>query len=383
MQFEFATAQQIVFGPGKIALGGALAQKLGDAALVLTGASTRRAGALLDSLHEHQVRTEVFAVPGEPTVPLVLDALRAARAAGCALVLGVGGGSVMDTAKAVAALLANEGPPLDYLEVVGLGNPLHNRPAPCIAIPTTAGSGAEVTRNAVLSSPEHRVKVSMRHPWMLPTVALVDPELTHSMPPDLTAHTGLDAFTQLLEAFVSNQANPMTDGFCREGLLRASGALRRAHADGTDAQARENMSLASLLGGLALANAKLGAVHGFAGVIGGMFDAPHGAICARLLPLVAETNVQALRRREPHNPALERFAEAARIITRRNDAQAEDAIHWIRALCHELNVPPLANWGVREQDWPIIAEKSMKASSMQGNPVVLEESELHGILARA
>ena len=197
----------------------------------------------------------------------------------------------------MAALLTNEGDLSDYLEVVGKGRPLQNPAAPCIAVPTTAGTGAEVTYNAVLGVPDQHVKVSMRSPLMLPRWAIVDPLLTHSMPPELTASTGLDALTQLIEAFVSNKANPLTDGVCREGLQRAGRSLRRAFEDGSDAEAREDMSLASLFSGMALANAKLGAVHGFAGPLGGMTDAPHGVICGKLLPYVMQANVRALQDR--------------------------------------------------------------------------------------
>ncbi len=242
------------------------------------------------------------------------------------LVVGMGGGSVIDAAKAIAALLTNPGDPLDYLEVIGRGLPLANACAPMMAIPTTAGTGAEVTRNAVLASPAHRVKVSLRSASMLPDVAIVDPELTLSMPPAVTAATGLDALTQCLEPFVSHLATPLTDGFCREGLARAARSLRRAYHHGSDVAARRDMALASLCGGLALANAKLGAVHGFAGPIGGMFDAPHGAVCARLLPLVMTANVRALEERSPNSPALVRYAEVAKIVTGDADASIADGV---------------------------------------------------------
>jgi alcohol dehydrogenase class IV len=230
-------------------------------------------------------------------------------------VIGLGGGSVLDAAKAIAALMTNGGHPLDYLEVVGRGQALRVPAAAMIAIPTTAGTGTEVTRNAVLGSPEHHVKVSLRSPLMLPRLALVDPELTYDLPPALTASTGLDALTQLLEPFVSHQGNPMTDALCREGLRRAAQALPRVFANGQDRAAREDMALASLFGGLALANAKLGAVHGLAAPIGGMFPAPHGAVCAALLPHVMAINVRALRDRQPDAEALRRYDQAAQLLT--------------------------------------------------------------------
>lgn len=376
MTFEFATAGRIIFGNGTLAQAAPAAAQFGRRALVVTGQNTGRAKALLDALKKEGVACELFPLDGEPTVN---DAKRAA-AFQCDVVIGFGGGSVIDLAKAAAALMTNPGDPFDYLEVIGKGMPLINRPAPCIAIPTTAGTGAEVTKNSVLSSPEHRVKVSLRHPLMLPDLAIVDPECTYSMPPAVTAATGLDALTQLLEAFISRKANPMTDGFCREGLPRVVRALRRAFENGADCQAREEMSLASLFGGLALANAGLGAVHGFAGPIGGMFDAPHGMVCAALLPHVMKANLLALKARDPESPALNRLTEFARMT---GGLTAEDGIKWIAGLCHDLPVSPLAALGVAEKDFPALVGNAQRASSMKTNPVELTADELGQILRAA
>ena len=252
-----------------------------------------------------------------------------------------------------------------------------------IAIPTTAGTGSEVTRNAVLGSLEHKVKASLRAASMLPTVALVDPELTYTVPPDVTASTGLDAFTQCLEPFVSSRANPLTDSLCREGMQRAARSLRRAYENGEDAAAREDMAVASLFGGLALANAGLGAVHGFAGPIGGMFPAPHGAICARLLPWVMEANVRALQQRSPLAPALARYDEIGRLLTGNPAATATDGVAWVQALAELLRVPPLSRFGVTPADFPEIVAKSQQASSMKANPIALTDAELTGILWQA
>ena len=314
---------------------------------------------------------------------MALAGVQKIRQRACDVVIGIGGGSVLDTGKVLAAMLTNKGELIDYLEVIGAARPLERRSAPYIAIPTTAGTGAEVTRNAVLASPEHHVKVSMRHPFMLPLLAVVDPELTHTMPPAITACTGLDAFTQLLEAYVSLQSNPLTDGICREGLQRAARSLRRAYDDGNDAAAREDMCLASLFGGLALANAKLGAVHGFAGPLGGMFKAAHGALCARLLPYVMEANIIALQSRAPESPALIRYADVARILTEKSTALAFDGMAWVQTLCSELNLPPLSAHGVKEADFPTAVAKAKNASSMKGNPVTLTDKELLDILHKA
>jgi alcohol dehydrogenase class IV len=351
--------------------------------LVVTGQRVERATPVLTALHDIGVPAVTFSVPHEPTTDLVREGVSVAREAGADVVISCGGGSVIDAGKGIAALLTNGGAPLDYLEVIGRGRPITQRAAFHIAVPTTAGTGAEVTKNAVLASPAHRVKVSLRSPLILPHVALVDPELTHTMPPPVTASTGLDALTQVLEPYVSHLANPLTDAICREGLTRASRSLRRAYADGDDAAAREDMALASLFGGLALANAKLGAVHGFAGVLGGMYDAPHGVICGRLLPFVTVANIHALQARDPQNVALTRYDEIARIVTGDRDATAADGIVWLQSLCDVLQVPGLAAYGMQPEDFPTILEKAGRSSSMKGNPVKLTSEELAEILSQA
>ncbi len=383
MRFEFATATRILFGPGTFQEVAPLAAGMGRRAFVVTGHSVERAAPLLGELREQRVESDVFNVSGEPTTDVALAGVGRARETGCDFVIGVGGGSVLDTGKAIAALLTNRGDLFDYLEVIGRGQPLSHTSAPYIAIPTTAGTGAEVTRNAVLASPQHHVKVSLRSPLMLPRLAVVDPELTHSVPPPITASTGLDALTQVLEPYVSNQANPMTDAICREGLGRAARSLRGAYEDGGSAEAREDMALASLFGGLALANAKLGAVHGFAGPLGGLFPAPHGVICARLLPYVMEANVRALQSRTPDSPALARYDEVAQILTGVPSVRAADGVDWIQELCQALSVPPLSAFGLTEDDFPTVVEKSREASSMKGNPILLTDHELTEILRQS
>jgi alcohol dehydrogenase class IV len=223
----------------------------------------------------------------------------------------------------------------------------------------------------------------MRSSLMLPRVAVVDPALTHSMPPSITASTGLDALTQLMEAYVSNKANPLTDGICREGIKRAGRSLRRVYKDGDDQAAREDMALASLFSGLALANAKLGAVHGFAGPLGGMISAPHGVICARLLPYVTQTNVQALQKRAADSAALARYDEIAGLLTGKPTARAGDGVTWVQNLCAELKVPWLSAFGLTEQDFAEAVAKAQKSSSMKGNPIILNEDELTEILEQA
>ena len=385
VKFEFATATRIVFGAGRLKEIGALAVEFGQHALVVTGRDPRRAEFLLGLLKREPgiLSCTTFSVSGEPTLKTVTRGVTAAKAAGCDFVIALGGGSAIDAGKAIAALLTNEGELLDFVEVIGRGRTLANPSAPLVAIPATAGTGAEVTRNAVLSSPEQRVKVSLRSPLMLPRLALVDPELTYDLPPALTASTGLDALTQLIEPYVSGRANPITDAVCVEGIKRVARSLRLAFLDGHNPTARDEMALASLFSGLALANAGLGAVHGFAAPIGGMFPAPHGAVCAALLPHVMAANIGALRKRAPGSNALRRYDEVAGLLTGKPAAAADDGIKWVGELVAELGIPRLGSYGIERTHVSQLAEKASKASSMKGNPLVLTTDELADVLRAA
>jgi alcohol dehydrogenase class IV len=377
VKFGFATAARIVFGRGAIAELPKLAQELGSRALLVTGRNTERAAAARLALD-----CEVFSVYGEPTVEMVRRGVQAARD-GCDLVIGFGGGSALDAGKAIAALATNSGDVLDYLETVGHGRTIERTPLPFLAVPTTAGTGAEVTRNAVIGSPEHGVKASLRSPLMLAKIALIDPELTRDVPSHVTASTGLDTLTQSIEPYVSVRANAMADLFCIEGLKRAASSLERVCRDGRDLDAREAMSLAALLSGLALANAGLGAVHGFASPLGGMLEAPHGALCAAVLPHATAVNIGALRAREPAGAALRRYGEIARILTGRPDAEPEDAAEWIAELCEKLAIPNLQHYGLDQGQIPELVEKAALASSMKANALVLTREELTEIAERA
>ena len=383
MRFEIATATRIIFGPGCARELTALAKEFGGAVLIVTGSSTRRAEPLFAELHKQGVSTAAFPIADEPSVPLIEEGIARAREAGCQWVIGFGGGSALDSGKAIAAMLANDGELLDYLEVIGRGKTLSKPSVPFVAVPTTAGTGSEVTRNAVLSSPAHRVKVSLRSPLMLPRVALVDPELTYDLPPDVTASTGLDALTQVIEPYLCSRANPMTDAVCVEGITRAARSLRAACENGRNTQAREDMSVASLFGGFALANAGLGAVHGFAGPIGGMFPAPHGAVCAALLPHVMAVNFRALTERQPGHPVLGRFERVARLLTGRDHASARDGVEWVQELVADLKIPGLAHYGITPEHTAELVEKATHASSMKANPIALTPVELSGILQAA
>jgi alcohol dehydrogenase class IV len=378
--FEFATAGRILAGNGRAAELPEVLAGLGTRALVCTGADPARHGGLLAGLG---MPAALFAVAGEPTVDLARAGAAAAREHRADVVAAIGGGSVIDTGKAVAMLLGNGGDPLDYLEVVGSGRKITKPSVPCVAVPTTAGTGAEVTANAVLAVPAHGLKASLRSPLMIPAVALVDPGLTLSCSPAVTAASGMDALTQCLEPYVSVRATPLTDGLAREGLRRAAAGLRAAFADGSDLAARSDMAMCSLLGGMSLANAKLGAVHGLAGVIGGTAAVPHGVACAALLAPVTEANVRALRSASDGQPALDRYTEVAAILTGNPAAAVEDGFTWIRETVALLEIPRLAAFGLKTQEVGDVAAKAATSSSMQGNPVVLSDDELRTILLDA
>jgi alcohol dehydrogenase class IV len=380
MKFEFATATRIVFGRGRMNEVGAIARTFGRSALIVIGRSPKRARPLTDRLDAEGISHTLHSISGEPRIADVRAGVERAKAGRCDLVIGFGGGSAIDCGKAISAMLTNPGDVLDYLEVIGKGQAIREQAAPFIAIPTTAGAGAEVTKNAVLASPERKLKASLRSVLMLPRVALVDPELAVGLPPEITAATGMDALTQLIEPYTCCRTNPLTDAICRDGIPRAARSLRRAFEQGDDLDAREDMALASLFGGLALANSGLGAVHGFAAPLGGMFPAPHGAVCAALLPPVMAANVKALRDRYAESETLTRYYEVARWLTGDAEATANAGVEWVRKLGADLKIPPLGNYGITEGDVPELVAKAGKASSMKANPLPLTEEELTGIV---
>jgi alcohol dehydrogenase class IV len=382
-RWQFATAGQILFGRGAATDAAAIVSGFGSRVFVITGATPRRAAWLIDELPGRGCACATLRVAGEPNLTLVREGADTVRRERIDVVVGVGGGSALDAAKAIAALATNGGDPLDYLEVVGRGQPLRAAPLPCVAIPTTAGTGSEVTRNAVLTVPDRRVKVSLRDARMLPRAAIVDPDLTLDLPPNLTAQTGLDALTQLIEPFLSVRATPLVDALCRDGISRAARSLHAACLNGGDAAAREDMALASLFGGLALANAGLGAVHGLAGPIGGMFSAPHGAVCAALLPHVLAANLDALHARAPASQTLPRMDELARLLTGRTSASPDEGVAWLADLVRDLAIPPLSAWGIAPADLTEIVRQAQRSSSMQGNPVALTADELTMVLSTA
>ncbi len=404
-------------------------------ALVVMGSFPGRVENVIKALHTCNIPYEILCQKGEPTVEGLIPEVNRARSAHVDLVIAQGGGSVLDTGKALAALVPNNGhvktpatttheslkssrhnnfhiknPIMHYLEIIGDGAPLTERPLPMIALPTTAGTGSEATKNAVLASLEHQVKVSLRNDFMYPDVAIIDPLLTTSMPREITASTGMDALTQLIESFTSGFATPITDALCRDGILRVARSLKKALETPEDIAARSDMALAGLYSGITLANAKLGAVHGIAGPMGGMVHAPHGAICARLLGPVMRENMEALcsnqfskdlahtmgetdrqsksSMQSKYNTQLElaeeimgKYGEIAQILTGDPDAPWQDGIHWVEEIVSWVSIPTLSDMGLKQEQMAVLAEKARQASSMKGNPVTLTLDQIKNLLS--
>ena len=381
MDFAFATAQTIRFGVGKARELASFLDKGMSRAFVVTGSHPDRYQPSLDLLAKNGIEIERYAQGGEPDIESIGEGLQAARAFEPDLVIGLGGGSAIDAGKAIAVLASNSGDLLDYLEVVGRGRPLENPSLPFMAIPTTAGTGAEATRNSVIGVPEAGVKVSLRSASMLPRWAIVDPELTYELPIESAAYTGIDALTQNLEAYLSAKSNPLSDAIAGEGLRRAGKSLRAACSETLNREAKADLCVASLCSGMALANAGLGAVHGFAGPIGGMIDAPHGAICGSLLLPVCRANFDTVRRRDPQGATARKFDEAARLLTGNPEAKGTYALAWLESLVQDLPLPNLSELGFDADQIPEAAEKALRASSMRGNPIELSKADLREILS--
>ncbi len=327
------------------------------------------------------IEADTFAVPAEPSVELIRSGSERARSGAVQAVIGYGGGSALDAAKAIGALAPCGTDPLDHLEVVGRGRPLPVPSLPCVAVPTTAGTGSEVTRNSVLS--HGGVKASLRSRHMLPKVAIVDPDLLVGLSASTIAAGGSDALSQVIEPYLSARSNPFTDALAREGIRRSGRSLVSAVTDGLhDPGRREDLAVTSLFGGLCLANAGLGAVHGFAGALGARYEAPHGAVCGALLADVVQVNLAAALRRGV-DTVVSRTAEIAVLLTGDPHAVPEDAVARLREIRNSLQIPPLSAYGVLDQHVPELIAQARQASSMKANPIELSDDELETILAQA
>jgi alcohol dehydrogenase class IV len=383
VRFDLAVPADIRFGAGRISeVPEALAGLGASRVLVVTGRTTSRADGIRSALTEASMSSVVFGIATEPSIERVRAAVDLLVEAGCDAVLGFGGGSALDVAKAVAVLATSGTDPLDHLEVIGSGRPIERPGLPCVAVPTTAGTGSEVTRNSVLSG--SGVKASLRSPLMLPKVALVDPDLLVGVPKSTIASSGMDALSQLIEPLLSKRANPFSDALAREGIRRSARSLRRAYQEGMeDPGVREDLALASLFGGMCLANSGLGAVHGLAAAAGARLSAPHGAVCAAVLAAAMDVNVQALRERAPDHPALQRATEVAVLITGQPDATAESAIVWLEELTAALSIPGLGSYGLNQEEIAAVVAAAQRASSMRANPIELTDEEVTEIVTRS
>jgi alcohol dehydrogenase class IV len=383
VRFDLAVPADIRFGAGRVSeVPQALVGLGASRVLVVTGRTTSRADAVRSALTEAGVSSAVFPVAAEPSIDLVRTAVQQLSEAGCDAVLGFGGGSALDVAKAVAVLATAGTDPLEHLEVIGAGRPISRPGLPCVAVPTTAGTGSEVTRNSVLSG--GGVKASLRSPLMLPKVAVVDPDLLAGVPRPTIAASGMDALSQLIEPLLSRRANPFSDALARDGIRRSARSLRRAYEEGmADAGVRKDLALASLFGGLCLANSGLGAVHGLAAAAGARLGAPHGAVCAAALAAAVEVNLRALRDRAAGHPALPRLAEVASLLTGKQDAKPEEAISWLRGLTAALSIPGLASYGLGEAEIPAVVAAAQQASSMRANPIELTDAEVREIVTES
>jgi alcohol dehydrogenase class IV len=382
--FEFNTAGKIIFGAGQLSRLAELGPPFGSVAVIIHAGDEDDLDLLRIKriLEGKQIKLTFIRQRGEPKVQDVDAMVEKARRVDCDWVIGVGGGSAMDAAKAVAGLLGHGGNALDYAEVVGKGQKLTKPAAPWIAIPTTAGTGAEVTRNAVLTA--DNFKVSMRSEHLLARLAIVDPELGKGIPKTVIAASGMDALCQLIESYTSTGANPITDDLALHGIEAAAGALLSLYRIPGNLMLREPMFLAALLSGITLTNAGLGAVHGFAAPLGAHFPIPHGVICAALLPAVVAANVAALREQNNGQETLARYAAIGKIITRDSaltvDAAIDILLSSLRCLLRDLHIPPLSKFNVQEPDIPDLIYLARHSSSMKYNPVKLSDEALAGIL---
>lgn len=386
--FSVARLPRIEFGTGRIGLLPEIVRGFGTRALIITGSSS-----FVDSLYWHSL-TQGLAdknvnwlherVSGEPSPALVDDIVQRLRDYDIACVLGIGGGSALDAAKAVAGLLRPGNSVMDHLEGVGPQLPYLGPSTPFIAVPTTAGTGSEATKNAVLSvQGAEGFKKSFRDDKLVAEYAVIDPDLLASCPLQVIAANGMDAFTQLLESYVSSRANPLTDALALSGLELVGAALPSWFSgDGDIATHRSRMAYGALLSGITLAQVGLGSVHGLASPLGAFFPIPHGVVCGTLVGAATRTNLQALRERDPDSPALHRYAQVGRLLSRQPLSQPEAHTFLLTLLenwTRLLQLPRLSAYGVTPADVDRIVAHS-RGSSMKTNPITLSDAEIARIV---
>ncbi len=390
-EFTIARLPRIVFGEGVAATLPQEARAFGRRALIVTGAGSFRRSEhwplLEQGLADQGMDWAALAVEDEPSPELVDRAVAEHRDGGIELVIGIGGGSALDAAKAIAGLLPHGNSVMDHLEGVGRGVAYRGPALPFIAVPTTAGTGSEATRNAVLSRRgADGFKKSFRHDALVAQVAIVDPALIATCPRDVLAANGMDAFTQLLEGYVSARANPLTDALALSGIAAFAEGFPAVWAGGEGAAAgRSGLAYASLLSGIVLAQAGLGSVHGLASPLGALFPIPHGTVCGTLVAEATDINIRALRARQPDHPSLAKYARVGALLLGRPEAPAAEAlahlVERLRGWLDTLDLPRLSVYGLTADRIALVAAQS-RGGSMATNPIVLTDDELAELLAR-
>ncbi len=376
--FQFMTSNRIIFGEGALEKSLSLIKQYGYSVLLVSGKDVERSRLIVNYLNEQKLRYQHVSISGEPNITMVEETAVVGRRFAPSLVVAIGGGSVLDMGKALAAIIPNQGNVYDYVEVVGRCVPLKTKPLPMIAIPTTASTGSEVTRKAVLKSGQDRVKVSLHSPEMIPDVAIVDPTLTYGMNTYLSGRGAMEAFTHLMESYVCGEPNPLTDMICEEGIRKLSKAVLAASLQ-DDKQARSDLSFAAMLGGMALTNAKLGAAHGLASALCGKLEAPHSVITARLAPHVMRENINAASLADRED-ILVRYKHLAELLTDNESADIDAGIRWVEDILDTLGLPELNQFGVCHTSFERVAEDALKSNSIKGNPIPLTKERLGYIL---
>ncbi|YCO05439.1 iron-containing alcohol dehydrogenase [Vibrio sp. VNB-15] len=376
--FQFMTATRIIFGEGALQSSLSVINQFGYSVLLVTGKDTQRATPIINYLKAQNMRYQHVAISGEPNITMVEETAVLGRKFQPDMVIAIGGGSVIDMGKALAAIVPNQGDVYDYVEVVGRNVPLKTKPIYFIAIPTTASTGSEVTRNAVLKSGQDQVKVSLRSPEMLADVAIVDPTLTYGTDQYTSGRGAMDAFTHLMEAYVCGDPNPLTDMVCEEGLRRLSRSVI-AGCKQDNHKARADLSFAALLGGMAITNAKLGAAHGLASALGGKLDAPHSVITARLAPHVMQENIKAAKQ-AGRADVISRYRRLAQLVTDRTNANEHDGVLWVKMVLDKLELPHLGKFGVCQTSFEQVADDALMSVAIKGNPLPLNQDRLVYIL---
>ncbi|MFX0124831.1 MAG: iron-containing alcohol dehydrogenase [Candidatus Hodarchaeota archaeon] len=387
MEFEFLPTPQIFFGFKQFHKIGTLVKELGSRLLIVASGSAFNSPETREtftvSISKQEIEFDTFLIIEEPTIETIDFGVQKAKEFNADVIMSLGGGSAIDASKAIAGLYTNGGSARDYMEVIGKGSVITQPSLPIIAVPTTAGTGSEVTKNAVILAEKEKFKASIRSPLLIPRIAIIDPMLMLSVSPSFTATCGMDALTQLIEAYTSNKSQPLTDAWALLGVEKAFKSLLTCYNDGQSLNARKDMALASLLSGICLANAGLGAIHGFASPMGGL-KIPHGVICAALLKPTIEANIKELKKMDSENITLKKYAKLGEIISKKSQPSINEAhrvlVDYLGRLTQELKIPTLSKFGLNDSDIGIIVDKAKKSSSMRYNPIKLKKTVLMEIL---